>query len=183
MSTTDLFSSSREIVCPGFMDPIAIKKMQKRLDQLPKKATDPTVVIRMVDNRGGVVDRGMFHFIHSMKKAKCGVTIISSGTVDSCGALILMSGTKGYRYVSKNSTALIHCPEITLSVALLGKDGVIPKAIFNDLRRASDSFRKIFENCTSFSKPTLNLVFNKGKAMTLNAEHLIEFGLADKISA
>ena len=70
-------------------------------------ASPKTDILMFVDSYGGYVDS--FIAIHDvMKMISSDVTTVCVGKAMSCGQMILISGTKGRRFMTPNSRVMIH---------------------------------------------------------------------------
>lgn len=80
------------------------------VDQLLSfECSDPTRdILLMIDSYGGIVDS--FVTIHDTIKnlIRCDVATCCIGKAMSCGQLLLISGTKGKRFMTPNSRVMIH---------------------------------------------------------------------------
>lgn len=69
---------------------------------------DPTKdIVMYIDSYGGVVDS--FIAIHdAIKMLRCNLVTVCIGKAMSCAAMLLMTGTKGRRFITPNSRILLH---------------------------------------------------------------------------
>jgi len=96
------------------------------------------------------------------------------GSAASAATLVAASGTKGHRYIGKNSFMLIHQPQIEWA----GKLDEFHDEILNQ-KEFFDKILDIYIEKTKFDKEELEEILNH--ELWLNAETCVEKGLADKV--
>ncbi|HUU87507.1 MAG TPA: ATP-dependent Clp protease proteolytic subunit [Candidatus Glassbacteria bacterium] len=103
---TNPIEENRIIYLGGDFNEEKAKEVVKKL--LTFEAKDPTKDILMyIDSYGGYVHS--FLAIHDiMKMMRCDVATVGLGKSMSCGQLLLMSGTKGKRFITPNTRVLVH---------------------------------------------------------------------------
>jgi len=97
---------NRFIYVSGQFNEDKAKDVVNRLLDLEIK--NPTKdIIMYIDSYGGYIHS--FLAIHdAIKMIRCDVATVCIGKAMSCGQLLLMSGTKGKRFITPNSRILIH---------------------------------------------------------------------------
>lgn len=104
--TTDALDENRIIYMTGEFNEERAKDIITRLFTLESK--DPSKDILMyIDSYGGWVHS--FLAIHDViKLLRCEVATVCIGKSMSCGQMLLISGTKGKRFITPNSRVLMH---------------------------------------------------------------------------
>lgn len=97
---------NRFIILSGLFNEEMAKNVSTKL--LEYEFKDPLKdIIIFIDSYGGSYDS--FINIHdTIKMLRCNVATVCNGKAMSCGQLLLMSGTKGKRFISENSRVLMH---------------------------------------------------------------------------
>lgn len=85
------------------------KTVKEFYDSFMELESDPKVQVVpiVISSYGGQVYT-LLSILDIMKTATKPIATICMGKAMSCGAVLLSSGTKGYRYAGENSTTLIH---------------------------------------------------------------------------
>jgi ATP-dependent Clp protease protease subunit len=130
--------------------------------------------IRIFLNSPGGIVVGLISIIDTINMIQNEVEITCVGQAASCGAILLSNGTKGHRFITKNSRVLLH----QLSSGSYGhvKDIEIDS---KELNRLNESIIKILSKNTGQSVSTLK--HDMQRDLWLNAEQAVKYGLADKI--
>jgi len=99
-------NNSRRIYFTGQFNEDKSEKVVTSL--LDLEAKDPLKdILLYISSYGGLVDD--FYAMHdALKLLRCKVATIGIGKQMSCGLLLLISGTPGLRFMTKNSRVLIH---------------------------------------------------------------------------
>lgn len=131
-------------------------------------------IIMIIDSYGGYVDS--FVAMHdAMKMISSEIVTICIGKAMSCGQMLLMSGTKGKRFITPNSRVMVH----ELSSFTGGK----LKDIENDHRELQRVQKDVIEKL--ILKYTKISIKNLSKFMSedtyLSAEETVKYGIADHI--
>ena len=97
---------SREIYIFGDINEELSKKTIKKIKKFNEQ--DSSLPIRIIINShgGGISDA--YAIIDEMKNSKSSIETLCQGSCMSSAALLLMCGTKGYRYSTESSIILIH---------------------------------------------------------------------------
>ena len=136
---------------------------------------DPTKdILMIIDSYGGYVHS--FLAIHDVIKCviNCDVATLAIGKTMSCGQMLLMSGTKGKRFVTPNTSVLVH--EISGGTWGSLRDQE------NDLaetQRLMDVLNKLFIRYTNMKITSLKELMKKDSYMT--AKTAVELSIADHI--
>ena len=67
----------------------------------------PEIIHLYINSPGGQV-ASAFHLIDTIKQSKIPVYTYGMGMIASCGVLLMMSGEKGHRYVTQNTSVMSH---------------------------------------------------------------------------
>jgi ATP-dependent Clp protease, protease subunit len=137
---------------------------------------DPKADIHFyINSPGGSVSAGM-GIIDTMRFLRCDVRTICIGLAASMGACLLSAGTKGKRFVLKNSQVMLHQP-------LLG--GVMQGAATDlgieakHMLRLRDRLYGLMSEFTGKSQDVIHKDFDRNK--WLFAEEAVEYGCADTV--
>jgi len=139
-------------------------------DTFPK-----TTLTLYVNSEGGEVYEA-FALIELMKKSKHTIKTIGIGSIMSCGFMIFISGTKGYRYIGKNTGIMYH--QHTDSYSNKYHD-VKAQMIEND--NIVDRFIKCIKEASEFTLADVRKNFSGTTDQYFTAKDLIASGLADKM--
>jgi len=111
----DVFSKNRIIYFNGTFTENKVQETIKKLLEYEVEDSSKDILM-FIDTNGGYVDS--FMAIHdTIKMLRSNVATMCIGKAMSCGAMLLISGTKGKRFITPNSRVLIH----ELSVSSSGK--------------------------------------------------------------
>lgn len=96
----------RIVYVSGELDEEKTKTFTERLLDLECKNTSKDILV-WIDTYGGAVDSflAMYDVIRLMR---CNVATVCIGKAMSCGAMLLMSGTKGKRFITPNARVMTH---------------------------------------------------------------------------
>ena len=130
--------------------------------------------IKIFINSDGGCLNSVMNFINAIKLSKTPVITIGMGKTYSAGGLLLMAGHKGYRYIFKDTTFLLHDGS-SGAVGSVGKlmDGL--EFTQKTEKRIKDF---VLEN-TTINEDTYDKNYRRDWFMFSN--EIIEFGVADKI--
>lgn len=128
-----------------------------------------------VNSEGGEVYEA-FALIELMKKSKHTIKTIGIGSIMSCGFMIFISGTKGYRYIGKNTGIMYH------------QHTDAWESKYHDLKaamRENDNIVNRFQNClkeaSEYSLTEVKNIFSGSTDQYFTAKELVKLGLADKV--
>lgn len=162
---------NRIIYMHGNFDEDKAKEIITKLLQL--EAHDPTKdILMIIDSYGGHVHSLLA--IHDIIKyiLRCDVATLAIGKTMSCGQMLLMSGTKGKRFVTPNTSVLIH----EINSGTFGK----LREMENDLtesKRLQSIFSNMIVKYSNISKTKLKEILAKDYYMSAN--EAITLGVAD----
>jgi len=141
-------------------------------------ADDPEGEITiLINSPGGSIQEGLV-LIDVMRSHRGAVNTVSLGVAASMAAVILAAGTKGHRYISKNSQAMLHQPLIA---------GGVPASSCSEVEGVAKSLiarKKQLDDLlvTLTGQPKKDILKLTSKDTYLNADEALKYGLVDKIA-
>lgn len=132
--------------------------------------------IKMIINSPGGDVASTFALIDTIRGSKIPVYTYGLGEIASCGLLTFISGKKGHRYITENTSILSH--QYT-SVAY-GKEHELMSRIkeFNNITQRTMDHYKL---CTGLSTKDIKKYLLPPEDVWLTAKQAIKFGIADHI--
>jgi len=169
----DHIENNRIIYMSGAFDERKAQHIVSKLLQF--EADDPTKdIILFIDSYGGYIDS--FVAIHDvMKMIHCDVATVCIGKAMSCGQMLLISGTKGKRFITPNSRVLMH----QLSTMSGGKLTDIENDIEEAKRLQKEVLEKLALKYTKVNAKVLKELMAKDSYIT--AEEAVGYGFVDHI--
>jgi len=139
------------------------------------ECSDPSKdVLLFVDSYGGEVDS--FITIHDvMQLSRCNIATVCIGKAMSVGAMILLSGGIGKRFITPNSHVMIH----EISYGSSGKLTDVETDYEEAKRLQKDVVEKIILQRTKITQKQLQEFMSKDTYLT--AKDCIKYGLVDHI--
>lgn len=140
--------------------------------------SEPKDKIRILINSPGGELQAAFALIEVMEASKIPVETIALGQCVSAAMLILMSGTPGYRVITRTCASMSH----TYSTDVGGNHWDI-KEIQRELQNTQDRILDQYMKCTGLQKQKIikNLIGKSDR--WLNPAQVVEYGIADRIGA
>ncbi len=141
---------------------------------LPQKER-PKEITLVINSPGGQV-HSAFALIDTMKGSAIPIKTIGLGMIASCGILTFMSGTKGKRFITPNTSILSH----QYSWGSAGKE----HELFARVREFELSTTRMIEHykkCTGMSEKKIREVLLPAEDVWLSAKEAVKYGIADKI--
>ncbi len=137
---------------------------------------DPEADIHFyVNSPGGSVSAG-FGILDTMSFLRCDVATYGIGMAASMGSALLSAGTKGKRYVLRNSQVMLHQPLLGGVMQGQATDlGIEAKHMI----RLRDRLYHMMAEWTGKDYDTIHRDFDRNK--WLFAEEAVEYGCADKV--
>ena len=135
----------------------------------------PKEITLVINSPGGEV-HSAFALIDTMKGSAIPVKTIGLGMIASCGLLTFMSGTKGRRFLTPNTSILSH----QYSWGSAGKE----HELFARVREFELSTGRMIEHykkCTGLSEKKIREILLPAEDVWLSAKEAVKYGLADKI--
>ena len=135
----------------------------------------PKELTLVVNSPGGQV-HSAFALIDTMKGSAIPVKTVGLGMIASCGLLTFMSGTKGRRVITPNTSILSH----QYSWGSGGKE----HELFARVREFELSTARMLEHykkCTGLSEKKVRDILLPPEDRWLSAKEAVKYGIADKI--
>jgi len=135
----------------------------------------PKEITLVINSPGGEV-HSAFALIDTMKGSAIPVKTIGLGMIASCGLLTFMSGTKGKRLLTPNTSILSH----QYSWGSAGKE----HELFARVREFELSTARMidhYKKCTGMSEKKIREVLLPPEDKWLSAKEAVKYGIADKI--
>ena len=128
-----------------------------------------------INSPGGSV-HSAFHLIDTMKMSRIPVHTIAMGLAASCGVLTLMSGVKGHRYVTQNTSVMSH----QYSWGSRGKEHEL-YGIVKEFELSSDRMIEHYKKCTKKSESYIRKHLLGPTDEWLTPEECVKHGIVDNI--
>ena len=163
----------------GHHEALELNRLIRRLDVEMKYLSDRLdsgkIPIHLhINSPGGSIFSGL-SLVDTIERCSVPVHTYVDGSAASAATLISCSGTKGKRFISKNSFMLIHQPYMEWA----GKRD----EFLDEIENQEKIFKKIKElymkNCKFKSNKELTKLLDR--ELWLNSERAIELGLVDRI--
>jgi len=154
--------------------PIVARIMEYNL--LPK-TKQPEELKLIINSPGGEV-RSAMHLIDTMKTSAIPIATIGMGLVASCGVLTLMSGEKGRRSATPNTSIMSH----QYAGGTGGKDHEM-RASRKHMDFLTDTLLNHYKKCTGKSAAYINKHLLGPSDEWMTASEAVGHGIVDKITA
>ena len=135
----------------------------------------PNELTLVINSPGGQV-HSAFALIDTMKGSAIPVKTVGLGMIASCGLLTFMSGHKGRRVITPNTSILSH----QYSWGSQGKE----HELFARVREYELSTERMIEHykkCTGLKEKQIREVLLPPQDVWLSAEDAVKYGIADKV--
>ena len=109
-----------------------------------------------------------------MKMCRCDIATVCVGKAMSCGIQLLMSGTKGKRFITPNSRTLIH----SVSSAAWGRVNDMDNEV-EEVKRLQKMIEDMITKYTKINKSQLKELMSKDSYLT--AKQSKDLGIVDYI--
>ena len=142
---------------------------------LMPNSSRPKELTLVINSPGGQV-HSAFALIDTMKGSAIPVKTVGLGMIASCGLLTFMSGTKGRRVITPNTSILSH----QYSWGSGGKE----HELFARVREFELSTARMLEHykkCTGLSEKKVRDILLPPEDRWLSAKEAVKYGIADKI--
>ena len=133
-------------------------------------------LLLMICSDGGSIAEA-FALIDVMKSSKIPVKTVGLGSIASCGLLIFLSGTKGRRILTPNTSILSH----QFSWGSQGK----AHELFATVKEFELTHQRMvdhYRNCTGLDDDTIRKVLLPPQDVYLSAEEAREYNICDSIA-
>lgn len=138
-------------------------------DERPKQLT------LLICSQGGDL-LSCFALIDVMRGSSIPIATIGIGGVASAGTFLLMSGTKGMRVLTPNTSVMSH----QFAAGSGGKEHEL-FAIVKEFHLTSDRIIKHYKKCTGMSEKVIKESLLPSQDVYLTAEEAVEYGIVDII--
>lgn len=147
-----------------------------RCNLLPDKAR-PDHLTLIINSPGGDLT-SCFALIDMIKGSAIPVHTLGIGQISSCGILTFMSGAKGHRILTPNTSILSH----QYSWGSAGKNHeLIAKVKEFDL--TTTRMLDLYKHCTGLSESRIREVLLPAQDVWLSAQEAVELGVADAVQS
>lgn len=132
--------------------------------------------LTLVINSPGGEMHSAFALIDTMRGSKIPVHTIGLGLIASCGLLTFMSGEKGHRIITPNTSILSH----QFSWGSAGKEHELFSRV-REFELSTDRMIKLYKKCTGMKEEQIRKYLLPPEDVWLSAEEAVKHGIADKI--
>lgn len=139
------------------------------------KVDRPEEITLFINSPGGEVGSA-FALIDVMKGSAIPVRTIGIGMIASCGLLTFMSGTKGTRTITPNTSILSH----QYSWGSSGKEHEL-FATVKEFEMTTERMLMHYKACTGLPEATIRKILLPANDVWLNAKDAVKYHIADKI--
>ena len=135
----------------------------------------PEIIHLYINSPGGYV-ASAWHLIDTIKQSKIPVYTYAMGMAASCGCLLLMSGEKGHRYVTQNTTVMSH----VYSAGSGGKEFDLYARV-KSFEQTSRNMVEHYKKCTGKSEEYIRKNLLPAEDVWLSPEEAVKHGVVDHI--
>lgn len=135
----------------------------------------PEVIRLYINSPGGAVNSAL-HLIDTIKQSKIPVHTYGMGMIASCGVLLMMSGEKGHRYITQNTSVMSH----QYSWGSRGKEHEL-MSIVKEFELSTERMLDHYKKCTGKSEAYIRKYLLPESDMWLTPEETVKHGIADHI--
>ncbi len=140
---------------------------------LPNKR--PSQLSLIINSPGGDLNSA-FALIDVIKGSAIPVHTLGIGQISSCGILTFMSGQKGHRMLTPNTSILSH----QYSWGSGGKSHELLARV-KEFELTNQRMMKLYRTCTGLTESVIKEVLLPAQDVWLSAEEAVSYGVADKI--
>lgn len=163
-----------------FMDGFTSTSVRPVIDFILRKnfapaGLRPDHLTLVINSPGGDVNAA-FALIDIMKGSAIPIHTVGIGLIASCGLLTFMSGEKGHRMLTPNTSILSH----QYSWGSRGKEHELI-GIVREFELASERMMALYKKCTGLSEYKIKECLLPPTDRWLSAEEAVEYGIADEI--
>lgn len=149
-------------------------KMIMEYNMMPEEQR-PEVIRLYINSPGGHV-HSAFHLIDTIKQSKIPVHTYGMGMIASCGVLLMMSGEKGHRYITQNTSVMSH----QYAWGSSGKEHEL-FAVIKEFELSTERMIEHYKKCTGKNETYIRKHLLPESDQWLTAEETVKHGIADKI--
>lgn len=149
-------------------------KMIMEYNLMPKQKAPPIIHL-YINSPGGEV-ASAFHLIDTIKQSRIPVYTYGLGSIASCGVLLMMSGEKGHRYLTQNTSVMSH----QYSWGSGGKE----HELYAKIKQFEISSQKMidhYKKCTGKDEKYIRKHLLPESDQWLTVEEAVKHGIADII--
>ena len=138
-------------------------------------ATRPKYLTLIINSPGGEMSAA-FALIDIMNGSSIPIHTLGIGQISSCGILTFMSGARGHRLLTPNTSVLSH----QWSWGTYGKSHEL-LAITREFELTDERMLALYKKCTGLDEKTIKKVLLPAHDVWLTAQDAVKYGIADKI--
>jgi ATP-dependent Clp protease protease subunit len=135
----------------------------------------PEVIHLYINSPGGLVSSA-WHLIDTIKQSRIPVYTYAMGMAASCGCLLLMSGEKGHRYVTQNTTVMSH----VYSAGSGGKEFDLYSRV-KSFEQTTRNMLEHYKKCTGKNEQYIRKHLLPPEDVWLSPEEAVKHGIVDHI--
>jgi ATP-dependent Clp protease protease subunit len=144
---------------------------------LERNLTDkPPKYMKMIINSPGGDLYSAFALIDTIRGSKIPIYMYGLGIVASAGLMTFMSGSKGHRYLTKNTAILSH----QFFSATIGKEHELMSSV-KEFKYTSERVLNHYKKCTGLDEKSIKKFLLPPEDTWLSPEEALKLGIADKI--
>ena len=117
-----------------------------------------------------------FALIDIMNGSSIPIHTLGIGQISSCGILTFMSGKKGHRILTPNTSILSH----QWSWGAFGKSHEL-LAVTREFELTDEKMLALYKRCTKLDEKTIKKILLPPHDVWLTAQDAVKYGIADKI--
>lgn len=170
-----LIPNTRIIYINGIIDAQAAYLFNIMLLDLEHKDPNQDITV-YINSNGGEINSGLA-MIDTMNLISCDVATVCIGMAASMGALLLMSGQKGKRYILPHSMVLIHQPLQNFGNSLMQATDIEIAA--RQISRVKNMVYRIISDATGQTYEKVEEDCDRD--YTLFAQEALDYGIVDSI--
>ena len=155
------FNDHRIVYVSGELDEEKTKSFTERMIELECRNTQKDILV-WIDTYGGAVDSFLAMY-DVIKLMRCDVATVCIGKAMSCGAMLLMSGTKGKRFITRNARVMTH----QIWGGAQGSLSEIETAT-KEMRRLQEQLEQIFHDQTGQTVKAVRKLMSDDNYLTPN---------------
>jgi ATP-dependent Clp protease protease subunit len=170
---SDFMSRSRIIYFASDFTDTAARGVVERLLSFNAESTMDDIIL-IIDSQGGSLNSYLAIYDTMTKLIHCDVATVCLGQAMSAGQMLLMSGTKGKRFITENSKVLVH----QLSSGTVGKLSEMEKHL-SYAQELGKIMKELIVKHTKITKKELDVMMRSDTF--LDANDALKFGIVDHI--
>ncbi len=169
---TDEQKTKRCVYLIGNVDEESSEEFIKTLFKLELEGPEKDIVV-VIDSYGGYV-HSMWGMIDTMNLLSCPIHTLTVGKAMSAGAMVLLNGAKGKRYIAPNASIMLH----QLSAGISGTA--------SSLLNEAEEIKRMHKHMCDFIIKNTKIAKNKiaeimREDFHLNSRQAVEFGVVDRV--